>query len=64
MELTTREEIREALIEELIAEGGSRRRSAAMVARFEVGDLELPPVASARARELACRLRAAAAPRR
>jgi hypothetical protein len=66
MEFSSREEIREALIEELIAESGSRRSSAAMVGRFEVGDIELPSVGSARARELAWRLResrAAAAPR-
>jgi hypothetical protein len=57
MDFSSREEIREALIEELIAESGSRRSSAAMVGRFEVGDMELPPYGSARARELARRLR-------
>jgi hypothetical protein len=56
MKTSTREEIRNALIEELIAQSGSRRSSAAMVGRFEVGDIELPPLPSERARRLAERL--------
>jgi hypothetical protein len=57
MKPATREEIRNALIEELIPHSGSRRSSAAMVGRFEVGDLELPTLPSERARLLAERLR-------
>lgn len=56
MGIASREEVRIALIEELMFVCQSRRGSAAMVALFESGAADLPSIASERARELGRRL--------
>lgn len=53
---TTHEELRTALIEELLLAAGSRRISAAMVRRITLGEMQLPPGYGERAQELARRL--------
>ncbi|MFT3765260.1 MAG: hypothetical protein QM820_07055 [Minicystis sp.] len=56
MKPATHDDIRTALIEELLISAGSRRTSAAMVSRIALGEMDLPATCGERARELARRL--------